>query len=69
MSIIKNSSHQKLIRAGLSADALALIASELLLARCDDEDVNLEVRSYAEQLIGMLGGQNAWTRVCKGIGL
>ena len=60
---------QEAIRDALSPEAVALAASELLLARCDDEDVDMEVRWFAEQLIELLGGQEAWSQVCKGIGL
>ena len=60
---------QNAIRDALSPEAVALAASELLLARCDDEEVDLEVRWLAEQLIDLLGGQEAWSQTCKGIGL
>ena len=65
----KTSPMQEAIRDALSPEAVALAASELLLARCDDEEVDLEVRWFAEQLIELLGGQEAWSQVCKGIGL
>ena len=65
----KTSPMQEAIRDALSPEAVALAASELLLARCDDEDVNMEVRWFAEQLIDLLGGQEAWSQTCKGIGL
>ena len=65
----KTSPMQKCIRDALSPEAVALAASELLLARCDDEEVDLEVRWFAEQLIDLLGGQEAWSQTCKEIGL
>ena len=65
----KTSPMQEAIRDALSPEAVALAASELLLARCDDEEVDLEVRWFAEQLIDLLGGQEAWSQTCKGIGL
>ena len=65
----KISPMQETIRDALSPEAVALAASELLLARCDDEDVNMEVRWFAEQLIDLLGGQEAWSQTCKSIGL
>ena len=69
MSKTKNTPMQEAIRDALSPEAVALAASELLLARCDDEEVDLEVRWFAEQLIDLLGGHEAWTQTCKGIGL
>ena len=69
MSKAKNTPMQENIRDALSPEAVALAASELLLARCDDEDVNMEVRWFAEQLIELLGGQEAWSQTCKSIGL
>ena len=65
----KTSPMQKAIRDALSTEAVALAASELLLARCDNEDVDLEVRWFAEQLIDLLGGDEAFSQTCKGIGL
>ena len=65
----KTSPMQDAIRDALSPEAVALAASELLLARCDDEEVDLEVRWFAEQLIELLGGQEAWSQTCKSIGL
>ena len=69
MSKAKSTPMQEAIRDALSPEAVALAASELLLARCDDEEVDLEVRWFAEQLIDLLGGQEAWSQTCKGIGL
>jgi len=69
MSKTKSTPMQEAIRDALSPQAVALAASELLLARCDDEEVDLEVRWFAEQLIELLGGQEAWSRTCKEIGL
>jgi len=69
---------QNAIRDALSPEAVALATSELawaakpdrlLLARCDDEDVDMEVRWFAKQLVELLGGQEVWSQVCKGIGL
>ena len=65
----KTSPMQDAIRDALSPDAVALAASYLLTARCDDEDVNMEVRWFAEQLIELLGGDEAFSQTCKGIGL
>ena len=65
----KTTPMQEAIRDALSPEAVALAASELLLARCDDEEVDLEVRWFAEQLIELLGGQEAWSQTCKEIGL
>ena len=65
----KNSALQDAIRDALSPEAVALAASELLLARCDDEEVDLEVRWLAEQLIDLLGGNEAFGQTCRGIGL
>ena len=65
----KTSPMQDAIRDALSPDAVALAASYLLTARCDDEDVNMEVRWFAEQLIELLGGDEAFKQTCKGIGL
>ena len=65
----KTTPMQEAIRDALSPEAVALAASELLLARCDDEDVDMEVRWFAEQLIELLGGQEAWSQTCKSIGL
>ena len=65
----KTSPMQKCIRDALSPDAVALAASYLLTARCDDEDVDMEVRWFAEQLIELLGGDEAFSQTCKSIGL
>ena len=65
----KNTTMQEAIRDALSPEAVALAASELLLARCDNEEVDLEVRWFAEQLIELLGGNEAFSQTCKGIGL
>lgn len=69
MSKAKNSPLQKCIRDALSPEAVGLAASYLLTARCDDEEVDLEVRWFAEQLIELLGGDEAFSQTCKGIGL
>ena len=69
MSKTKSTPMQEAIRDALSPEAVALAASELLLARCDDEEVDLEVRWFAEQLIDLLGGDEAFSKTCKGIGL
>ena len=60
---------QENIRDALSPEAVGLAASYLLTARCDDEDINVEVRWFAEQLIDLLGGNEEFSRICKGIGL
>ena len=65
----KNTPMQKTICDAMSPDAVALAASYLLTARCDDEDVNMEVRWFAEQLIELLGGNEEFSRTCKSIGL
>jgi len=69
MSKAKSNPMQEAIRDALSPDAVALAASYLLTARCDDEEVDLEVRWFAEQLIELLGGDEAFSQTCKGIGL
>lgn len=69
MTMSKTNPMQEVIRDALSPEAVALAASELLLARCDDEEVDLEVRWFAEQLIDLLGGDEAFSQTCKGIGL
>ena len=69
MSKAKNSPLQEAIRDALSPEAVGLAASYLLTARCDDEEVDLEVRWFAEQLIELLGGDEAFSQTCKGIGL
>ena len=65
----KTTPMQENIRDALSPDAVGLAASYLLTARCDDEDVNMEVRWFAEQLIELLGGNEEFSHICKGIGL
>ena len=65
----KTSPMQEAIRDALSPEAVALAASYLLTARCDDEDVNMEVRWFAEQLIELLGGDEIFSKMCEGIGL
>ena len=69
MSKTKSTPMQEAIRDALSPDAVALAANYLLTARCDDEEVDLEVRWFAEQLIDLLGGDEAFSKTCKGIGL
>jgi len=69
MSKAKSNPMQEAIRDALSPDAVALAASYLLTARCDDEEVDLEVRWFAEQLIELLGGDETFSQTCKGIGL
>ena len=69
MSKAKSTQMQEAIRDALSPDAVGLAASFMLTARCDDEEVNLEVRWFAEQLVELLGGDEAFSRTCKGIGL
>ena len=65
----KTTPMQENIRDALSPDAVALAGSYLLTARCDNEDVNMEVRWFAEQLIELLGGDEEFSRTCKSIGL
>ena len=69
MSKAKSTPMQDAIRDALSPEAVGLAASFMLTARCDDEEVNLEVRWFAEQLIALLGGDQAFSQTCKGIGL
>ena len=69
MSKTKNSVLQRCIQDALSPEAVALAASYLLTARCDDEEVDLEVRWFAEQLIELLGGDEVFSQTCKGIGI
>lgn len=69
MSKSKSSPMQEAIRDALSPEAVGLAASYMLTARCDDEEVNMEVRWFAEQLITLLGGDEAFSNTCKEIGL
>jgi len=69
MSKTKNSALQRCIQDALSPEAVSLAASYLLTARCDDEEVDLEVRWFAEQLIELLGGDEVFSQTCKGIGI
>ena len=69
MSKAKSTPMQESIRDALSPEAVGLAASYLLGARCDDEEVNMEVRWFAEQLIELLGGDEAFSQTCKSIGL
>lgn len=69
MSKAKSGPMQEAIRDALSPEAVGLAASFMLTARCDDEEVNMEVRWFAEQLIELLGGDEAFSQTCKGIGL
>ena len=69
MSKAKNTPMQEAIRDALSPEAVGLAASYMLTARCDDEEVNMEVRWFAEQLIDLLGGDEIFSKTCEGIGL
>ena len=69
MSKARSTPMQRCIRDAFSPEAVALAASFMLTARCDDEEVNLEVRWFAEQLIALFGGDQAFSQTCKGIGL
>ena len=57
------------IRDSLSPPAVAAIAGHLLGLRSDDEEVNLEVQWFADQLIELLGGPKTLNRLCQEIGL
>ena len=69
MGKARNSPLQNAVRDALSPEAVGLAASYLLSARCDDEEVNIEVRWFGEQLIELLGGDEAFSQTCKEIGL
>ena len=69
MSKTMDSALQRCIRDALSPEAVALAGSYLLNARCDDEEVNMEVQWLAEQMIILLGGDETFSQTCKEIGL
>ena len=65
----KTSPMQEAIRDAIGPDAVALAAKYLLTAKCDDEQINREVRWFAEQLVDMLGGKKGFRQTCKGMGI
>ena len=57
------------LKDNLSPEAVAVIAAYLQPARCGDEQVDRQVRWFAEQLVEALGGDDAFNRVCEELGL
>jgi len=57
------------LKDNLSPEAVAVIAAYLQPARCGQEQVDRQVRWFAEQLIELLGGDDAFNRVCDELGL
>ena len=57
------------IRDAMSPEAVAAAASFLLAGRCDDEETNIEVQWFANELIELLGGPEEQNRICREIGL
>jgi len=57
------------IKDNLSPEAVAAIAAWLQPARCGQEQVDRQVRWFAEQLVEALGGDDAFNRACEELGL
>lgn len=57
------------LRENLSPEAVAAIASWLQPARTNDENVDREVRWFAEQLAQSLGGWDQQSRLAEELGL
>lgn len=57
------------LRENLSPEAVAAIASWLQPARTNDENVDREVRWFAEQLAQALGGWDQQSRLAEELGL
>ena len=57
------------LRENLSPQAVAAIASWLQPARTNDENVDREVRWFAEQLAQALGGWDQQSRLAEELGL
>ena len=57
------------LKDNLSPEAVAVIAACLQPARCGDEQVDRQVRWFAEQLVEALGGDDAFNRACDELGL
>ena len=57
------------LKDNLSPEAVAVIATWLQPAHCGDEQVDRQVRWFAEQLVEALGGDDAFNRVCDELGL
>ena len=57
------------LKDNLSPEAVAIIAAYLQPAHCGQEQVDRQVRWFAEQLIELLGGDEAFNRVCDELGL
>jgi len=52
------------LKDNLSPEAVAVIAAYLQPAHCGDERVDRQVQWFAEQLVELLGGDDAFNRVC-----
>ena len=57
------------VRDNLSPQAIATIVAFLQPVRTDDQDVDEEVRWFAEQLVEALGGYEAQNRLAEEVGL
>ena len=57
------------LKDNLSPEAVAVIAAWLQPAHCGAEQVDRQVRWFAEQLVEALGGDDAFNRVCDELGL
>jgi len=57
------------LKDNLSPEALAVIAAYLQPARCEREQVDSQVRWFADQVVEGLGGDDALDRLCEGLGL
>ena len=57
------------LKDSLSPEAVAVIAAYLQPAYCGQEQVDRQVRWFAEQLVELLGGDDAFNRVCDELGL
>jgi len=52
------------IKDNLSPEAVAVIAAYLQPAHCGDERIDRQVQWFVEQLVKLLGGDDAFNRVC-----
>jgi len=57
------------LKDNLSPEAVAVVAAWLQPARCCDEQVDRQVRWFAQELVELLGGDDAFNRVCEELGL
>ena len=57
------------LKDNLSPEAIAVIAAYLQPARCDDEQVDRQVRWFVAQLVEALGKDDAFNRICEKLGL